>query len=421
MTIRKRKGADGYCVSAFTLDGTYYWFPFDGKKGLPFITDEEEAKEYENKLKKELRAGVFVKHSPLRNFTKFYQEVFLKNSRESKSTLAQCFDEYYGEILLEEFGRKDLGDITPRMIENLLLKLSRTKTKYDRYFAPVTIRMIYDRINQLYNLAIGERVYLDNPCRLVNKATLKKFPRWRPRRRWLNKYDPEEEDRLFKELDPRLRPFCRLILNTGLRPPKEILLAEKGHVNLTDKAVHYRFTQRDGAHLAGQHVLIPPRAILVAHGKDESTRLVPLNKTAFDILTILCNDKATGDLLFAHADGSPIKSVKKGFTRACERAGIEDLRTYDLRGTFATRLGERYVPQDPIISSLLGHTRSSEGFGQASRITPGYTQATWNAMVMAVESLEYPPEEIIVFGQRGKIGAGVSEQGVQEKKEIVAN
>jgi integrase len=419
MTIRKRKGVDGYCVSAFTLDGTYNWFPFDGKKGLPFITDEKEAKEYEDKLKRELRAGVFVKHSPLRNFTKFYQEVFLENSRESKSELAQNFDEYYGEILLGEFGKKDLGDITPRMIENFLLKLSRTKTKYERYFKPVTIRMIYDRINQLYNLAAGEQVYLDNPCRLVKKSTLKKFPRWQPRQRWLNKYDPEEEVRLFKELDPRLQSIGHLILNTGMRP-REILLAEKRHVNLTDKSVHYRFTERDGAHLVGQHVLIPRRAILVVHGKGGSTRIIPLNKTAFEILTILCNDKATGDYLVAHADGSPIKSVKKGFARACKRAGIEDLRLYDLRGTFATRLADRYVPMDPIISTLLGHKRASEGFAQISRITPGYTQATLDAMVRAVESLEYPPEEIVVFGHRGKIGAEASEQGVEEEKEVVA-
>jgi hypothetical protein len=89
-------------------------------------------------------------------------------------------------------------------------------------------------------------------------------------------------------------------------------------------------------------------------------------------------------------------------------------------GTFATRLAERYVPMDPIISSLLGHTRSSEGFGQTSRITPGYTQATWEAMVRAVESLEYPPEEITVFGQWGKIRASDSEQEVKvEGRELM--
>ena len=43
-----------------------------------------------------------------------------------------------------------------------------------------------------------------------------------------------------------------------------------------------------------------------------------------------------------------------------------------------------------MISALLGHVMPVTGFGHASRITPGYAHATWEAMVEAVESLEYP-------------------------------
>ena len=83
---------------------------------------------------------------------------------------------------------------------------------------------------------------------------------------------------------------------------------------------------------------------------------------------------------------------------ACERAGIEDLRTYDLRHTFATRLVERNV-QTIIISELLGHSQPLQGFGHASRITPGYAHATYDAMRRAVDSLEYPAAES-VFEQK---------------------
>jgi integrase len=71
------------------------------------------------------------------------------------------------------------------------------------------------------------------------------------------------------------------------------------------------------------------------------------------------------------------------------RAGIDDLRPYDLRHTFATRLLDRGIHQY-VISALLGHAMPVTGFGHASRITPGYAHATWEAMVDAVESLEYP-------------------------------
>jgi integrase len=182
---------------------------------------------------------------------------------------------------------------------------------------------------------------------------------------------------LFEKLDGRLQVICRLLLNTGLRPPKEILRAEKAHVNLSDKPKHYKFTERDGQHLAGQHVIIPPRSLLVAHGKDGTTRLVPLNQTAHSILQILCQDKATGVYLFTGRDGEPMESFKKGFAAACQRAEIEDLRPYDLRHTFATRLLERNV-QTLIISALMGHSASNSG---ESRITFGYAHATWRAMV----------------------------------------
>jgi len=57
--------------------------------------------------------------------------------------------------------------------------------------------------------------------------------------------------------------------------------------------------------------------------------------------------------------------------------------------TFATRLleqgGNHYV-----ISALLGHATPMTGFGYASRMTPGYAHATWDAMVEAVAKLEQP-------------------------------
>jgi hypothetical protein len=60
-------------------------------------------------------------------------------------------------------------------------------------------------------------------------------------------------------------------------------------------------------------------------------------------------------------------------------------------------LQERYVPNSTI-SSLLGHVRPLKGFGQESRVTVGYSHTTWEAMCRAVESLEYEPSEIVVFG-----------------------
>ena len=144
--------------------------------------------------------------------------------------------------------------------------------------------------------------------------------------------------------------------------------------------------------------------------------MIPLNQAAARIFEILVGDETTGRWLFSK-NGQPIKSIKKGFSSACERAGIEDLRPYDLRHTFATRLVERNV-QTIIISELLGHTQPLQGFGYASRITPGYAHATYDAMRRAVDSLERPPQ-ITAFEQKSsknRANGGEMEGGNQVVK-----
>ncbi len=341
----------------------------------------------------------------MQNFGRFYTEVFMDYSKQYKSELGREFDDYYGKRLIKEFGHLKLSQITAGMIERFLLKLAETKTKYDRMFSPVTVRMYYERLNRVFNYATRERVFAgENPCRLVNTEILKKFPTWQPRERWLNQHDEEEEIHLFQELSPMISAISRILLNTGLRPPKEILLMEKEHVNLTDKVKRWR---------GDKIYMIPPHSIFVLNGKDVTTRMVPLNSTAEQIFEVLCGDETSGKWLFAK-DGKPIKSIKKGFTRACERAGIEDLRPYDLRHTFATRLVERNV-HILIISELLGHAQPVSGFGFASRITPGYAHASWDAMRRAVDSLQYAPQEH-VFEKSRKSRANGAENSTETGK-----
>src|SRR5205085_7998908 len=120
--------------------------------------------------------------------------------------------------------------------------------------------------------------------------------------------------------------------------------------------------------------------------------------------------------LFISRGSRQLASIKKGFAAACERAGIEGLRPYDLRHTFATRLVERGV-HPYVISALLGHSMPVSGFGHESRVTPGYAHATWETMVRAVESLEHPPAAPTVFQpQSGKNQANSGQRGTTEER-----
>lgn len=405
MTTRQR-GKEGICSAEFWIDNDFYQFTFNGKKGMPLITSKKDARQYEEDLKRRIKTGTFLKDSDLKNFAKFFNEIYMDYSRKHKTPLSTHFDEQYGRRLVEEFGTKTLFQITPRMIENYLVKLLKTETRFGKPHSRTTVRRHYNMINQIFNMAIGERVINDNPCRLVSRNVLKEFPTWQNRERWLNKYTPDEEDHLFaafNEYGEHLAAISRIVLNTGIRPPKEVLAIKKEHVNLADEARYYKVEKTD--------VLIPPQALLIAKGKDGKPRVVPLNAPARNVFKILVEDTTTGEWLFTNRDGGPMKAIKKGFLAACERAEIEDLRPYDLRHTFATRLVERGV-HHYVISALLGHSTPSTGFGHASRITPGYGHVTWDTMVRAVESLERPlPKRRQKFGSKsGKSLANRAEE-----------
>lgn len=122
---------------------------------------------------------------------------------------------------------------------------------------------------------------------------------------------------------------------------------------------------------------------------DGKPRVLPLNLTAQNVFRILLEDATTGEWLFTNRKDEPIKSIKKGFAAACVRAAIENLRPYDLRHTFATRLLERGIHHF-VISALLGHATPMPGFGYASRMTPGYAHGTWETIVETVATRENP-------------------------------
>ena len=395
--IRKR-GRNGVCSAEFMIDGHTYQFTFNGKNDMPLITSKTEAREYECELRRKVISGLLLKNSDLKNFAKFFEDIYMDYSRKHKVPLSTHFDKHCGKALVAEFGQRTLSQISPRMIEDYLVNLLEKKTKYDKPHSPVTVRRHFNMLNQIFNMAIRERVTNDNPCRLVSRLVLKKLPTWQNRDRWLNKYEPDEEEKLFAkfpEYGDHLRAFCQIVLNTGIRPPKEVLSLRREHVNLSTEPHYCKVEKTD--------VLLPPRAVLVAKGKDGRPRVVPLNGIAYRVFTQLVTECSGGEWLFTSREDQRLLSVKKQFRGACQRANIPDLRTYDLRHTFATRLLERGV-HHYVISALMGHS-AFVGFG--SRMTPGYAHVSWEAMVRAVESLEQPVPTVQSFSflDSGKIPA----------------
>lgn len=160
---------------------------------------------------------------------------------------------------------------------------------------------------------------------------------------------PEEEKGLLENCASRpVKDFIVFGLNTGMR---------KGEI----------------LSLEWKNVFLNQRTILVAGTKSGKNRKIPINDTLYSLLTKLHDNGGNGNgRIFPYVD------VYSSFKKAARLTGIPEVRLYDLRHTFATRLIESGV--DIItVRDLLGHSRST--------VTERYTHPNESLKRVAVESL----------------------------------
>ena len=79
-------------------------------------------------------------------------------------------------------------------------------------------------------------------------------------------------------------------------------------------------------------------------------RKVPISPKLYEVLSSLGH---TEEYVFTY-QGERVKSIKRSFKRACQRAGIRDFRFHDFRHTFVTRMRREGVP-DRVIMNITGH------------------------------------------------------------------
>lgn len=95
------------------------------------------------------------------------------------------------------------------------------------------------------------------------------------------------------------------------------------------------------------------------HTKSGKPRQIPLNATAVGVIrrraAWRANNAPDATWVFARPNGGPVKSLRNGFEKAAERAGLDDLRIHDLRHTAASWLVTDGVPLE-IVKELLGHS-----------------------------------------------------------------
>ena len=265
------------------------------------------------------------------DFAKQYLEGYTKSRKKSwKSDRS-----YLNKHLIPFFGKMNLSEISPLHVQNFVTK------ELEAGSGEISINRYLQIMRRMINLAEEYGYKIDkNPILQKIMFNEAKYRRTRV-------LSFEEEKRLLEEASLHLKPIIQYALLTGCRL-QEILGLQKDDIDF-EKGI---ITVRPEINKTGK------RDMVLIHSELESFLKNYLSKH---------NEKS--NYVFTYADCStgearPLKSICKGFQKACSRANIKDLQFRDLRTTCATRWHERGV--DPLIISraVLRHSsfKMSEQF-----------------------------------------------------------
>jgi integrase len=227
--------------------------------------------------------------------------------------------------VLPALGRQKVRSVAFTDIDRLHRRISQT--------APYQANRCLAVLSKMFSLAIRWHMRIDNPC--VGIARNKEHDR----ERYLT---VEELPRLLTALaeyhDQRTAAIFRLLLLTGAR---------RGEV------LSMRWEDVD----VGRGVWTKP------HGrtKQGERHVVPLSAAARTVLAELATE--TPDLngfVFPAGRGAtgPMRTVEKPWKSLCQAAGITNLRTHDLRHSYASQLASAGIGLH-VIGRLLGHRKPS--------------------------------------------------------------
>ena len=318
-------------------------------------------------------------------FRDYYDESYLPWLKEKKAS--QVLDaESRVRKLMEFFGNRMLSDITRRDVERFQLTLRGKKTPRKVARKGATVNRYVYLLSAIFSRAIRGEVVDFNPCNRFEQE-----PETR-RERYLI---PSELSKLMEVLIDDLaylRAPIEVSLGTGVRKHTELLKLKIENVNFSNLSVFRPANGRD--------VEVRPNWFLLVDtkGKRPRHRLIPMNGPVRSALQKVIDGRTKGSVFDYSQTGVSVSTLRRGFVKACERAGIPFGLTveggviwHDLRRTFATELRGRQVHEYDI-SDLLGHTIQS--------VTGTYARSTPEALEDAVNRLTEPRGAVILFKRK---------------------
>lgn len=241
------------------------------------------------------------------------------------------------ETLREEFGARQLSDITPLMVDSYVAQRSRVRK-------PATVNHEVGMLRHMYNKGMEWEKAIDNPVQHARPL--------RVNNRRLRYLSLEEIDRLLDIADAVLRPLLIVALHAGLR---------RGEL--------FSLTWPDIDMKAG--------VIRVIQTKNGERRDIPMTPTLWDTLQRLPR-RLGSEYLFPGKTGNGLVDIRKRFNSALRKVGIEGFVFHDLRHTFASHLVMSGVDL-MTVKELLGHKRIEMTLRYA-HLAPDHKRAAVNRL-----------------------------------------
>jgi integrase len=259
-------------------------------------------------------------------------------------------------------------DITPDAIESYLRQRLSSERRYHTAFgiryggtlSPATVHQEFRVLKRIFNVAVKQKRISYNPCSAVEfPFSVSKMAR-KP-----HYMTASEQARIEICAPEHLRNVVVILVETGLRPYKELMPMRKSQVDLENSVVH------------------------IADSKTPSgIGEMPLTELARQAFKRQIDITPGSEYLFPTPDAKSrqpyITTLKTTWTRTLKRAGVPYFPLYHLRHTFASRLSAGGV-SDHFVTLML-----RQGDAQVFK---RYSQAKLNMMREALSKLDRQANE----------------------------
>lgn len=248
-----------------------------------------------------------------KEFLSYVKDVKGKRSWDKDGRTLQHLIAFFGNKKLSSISPKDVDDYKQHMLNN--------------GYKPASVNRELACLKYLYNLAIRwKKFFGPNPVSQVE---------------FLEENNeisrillPEEVVRLLEVSSPYLRNIIITALNTGMRK-MEILSLKWEYIDLEANMITLPQTNT----------------------KAKKTRRIPISWALRKALLEQKLMSGGSEFVFPseYSKNGHLSWLKRSFTTACKRAGIEGLRFHDLMHTAATRMIESDISVEKV-SKILGHS-----------------------------------------------------------------